>query len=94
MGAYFYFHNRNTGEESSIGLKCNGGLSWAANFDMYSEEEQIEVFEEVIKGNGWSTDEVEAAGDNWTTFVYGWMDGKREIVVEEIDEDDEDDELL
>jgi hypothetical protein len=77
MGAYFYFMNSTTREESSVELECNYGLEWVAKFDSYSEKEQIKVFEEVIKGNGWSTsDEIVASGDNGTTLVFVWMDEK------------------
>ena len=90
MGVYFYFMNSSTGEESSVALECNYGLKWVAKFDYYSEKEQIKVFEEVIKGNGWSTsDEIVAAGDNGTTLVFGWMDGERRIFEEEEEEEDE-----
>lgn len=71
MGQYFYFVNKTKNVKSTVGLSCNGGLSFMSKLHMHEPDEQDEIFKSVINDNKWDHDDVIVAyGDSGDVIYY------------------------
>ena len=82
---YYYFFHEN-GKENKKPLPFNFGLSWAKNFEKFSEVEKISAFRKVINLNDdWPTGKIYAekiyaeGGEDTRIFIF---DPKTDSVTE------------
>jgi hypothetical protein len=71
MGQYFYFYNDTREEKSAVPCCWNFGLLWMKNLHEYNQEEQGQIFKQIIKDNGWSMmDKITATGDYGDLVIW------------------------
>ena len=70
MGQYFWFYNLTRLVPNKKGIPSNGGLMWISHLNRMEDEWIIDVFNEIIRINGWDpNDTIIARGDYKDNFV-------------------------
>lgn len=69
---YFIVYNQSSNRAAAlIPFHINKGQPWVTNFNMYSQAEQVRIFEEILDYNGWDpTHTLVAEGDYGNILVY------------------------
>lgn len=77
MGIYYYFYNQTRKEANTKSLFGNSPITWTANFEWFTREEQIQIFKDYIKLNKWDKeDTIVATPENHSGHQIQYQKGE------------------